>query len=83
MAAACERVIGIFDATKWQRSALLSFVPTDRVDAIVTDTGAPPELVRSWSARGVDVVAVEPDEGGRGAEQLGGLRPALASTRSA
>src|SRR5204863_1176670 len=83
MAAACERVIGIFDATKWQRSALLSFVPTDRVDAIVTDTGAPPELVRSWSARGVDVVAVEPDEGGRGAEQLRGLRPALASTRTA
>jgi DeoR/GlpR family transcriptional regulator of sugar metabolism len=83
MAAACERVVGIFDATKWQRSALLSFVPTDRVDAILTDTGAPPELVRSWSARGVDVVTVDPDEGGRGAEQVRALRPHLASTRSA
>src|SRR6059058_3942442 len=42
LAAACERVIGLFDGTKWQRSALLSFVAADRVDAIVTDTGAPP-----------------------------------------
>jgi DeoR/GlpR family transcriptional regulator of sugar metabolism len=83
MAAACERVVGIFDVTKWQRSALLSFVPADRVDAIITDTGAPPELVRSWSARGVDVVTVDPDEGGRGAEQVRALRPHLASTSSA
>ena len=41
LAKACERVFGIFDCTKWHRSALLSFVPADRVDAIVTDSGAP------------------------------------------
>ena len=29
MARACERVIGIFDATKWHRTALLSFVAAD------------------------------------------------------
>jgi DeoR/GlpR family transcriptional regulator of sugar metabolism len=62
MAAACEQVVGIFDRTKWPRTAFLSFVPTEHVDAIVTDEGAPPELVEAWRARGVEVVsaALEP-----------------------
>ena len=30
IADACERVIGIFDHTKWHRTALLSFVPAQR-----------------------------------------------------
>jgi DeoR/GlpR family transcriptional regulator of sugar metabolism len=55
MVAACEHVIGLFDASKWRRSALLSFVPAERVDAIVTDAEAPAELVESWRARGVAV----------------------------
>lgn len=59
MADACERVVGIFDGTKWRRSALLSFVAVDRVDAIVTDTGAPPDEVEAWRARGTDVVTVD------------------------
>jgi DeoR family transcriptional regulator, aga operon transcriptional repressor len=66
MVAACERVIGLFDATKWRRSALLSFVPAERVDAIVTDAGAPAELIASWRERGVDVYAAQPDAGQRG-----------------
>jgi DeoR/GlpR family transcriptional regulator of sugar metabolism len=56
MADACDRVIGIFDYTKWQRTALLSFVPTQRVDALVTDDGAPAELVQEWRDRNVEVV---------------------------
>jgi DeoR family transcriptional regulator of aga operon len=64
MAAACERVIGIFDRTKWNRTALLSFVPADRVDAIVTDDGAPPELVQAWREHGVEVVTAAPRPGG-------------------
>lgn len=59
MAAACDRVVGIFDGTKWHRSALLSFVPADGVDAIVTDATAPADEVEAWRARGTDVVAVE------------------------
>ena len=51
MADACERVVGVFDHTKWRRSALLTFVPTQRIDAIVTDAGAPPELVQEWRDR--------------------------------
>jgi DeoR/GlpR family transcriptional regulator of sugar metabolism len=59
IANACERVIGIFDGTKWHRSALLSFVPVDRVSAIVTDTSAPEADVAAWQARGVDVATVD------------------------
>ena len=59
MADACERVYGILDGTKWHRSALLSFVPVDRVSAIVTDTSAPEADVAAWQARGVDVATVD------------------------
>src|SRR5947209_13819852 len=41
MVEACERVVGILDHTKWRRTALLSFVQTEHVDAIVTDAAAP------------------------------------------
>jgi DeoR/GlpR family transcriptional regulator of sugar metabolism len=59
MADACDRVIGIFDGTKWHRSALLSFAPVERVAAIVTDSSAPSDEVRAWRARGVEVVTAE------------------------
>src|ERR687895_772224 len=62
MAAACERVVGIFDGTKWHRTALLSFVPAERVDAIVTDASAPAEEVEAWRARGTGVVAPEVEQ---------------------
>jgi hypothetical protein len=75
MVAACERVIGLFDKTKWQRSALLSFAPPDRVHAIVTDSGAPAELVAGWRARGVEVTTAEPDVGPEQPERMPGVRP--------
>jgi DeoR/GlpR family transcriptional regulator of sugar metabolism len=57
LAEACEHVVGVFDHTKWERSALLSFVPAQRVDTIVTDEFAPPELLRAWRDRKVEVIA--------------------------
>ena len=59
MADACERVVGIVDSTKWDRSALLTFVPTHQVDGIVTDAGAPADEVEAWQARGIDVVVAD------------------------
>lgn len=59
MADACERVIGIFDCTKWHKTALLSFVPADRVNAIVTDSSAPADEVAAWRAHGVEVITVD------------------------
>jgi DeoR/GlpR family transcriptional regulator of sugar metabolism len=69
MVAACERVIGLFDGSKWQRSALLSFVPAERVHAIVTDAGAPAELVAGWRERGVEVHAAQPAATGSSSER--------------
>lgn len=57
MADVCERVIGVFDHTKWSRTALLSFVPTQRIAAIVTDAGAPASLMQEWRDHEVEVVA--------------------------
>jgi DeoR/GlpR family transcriptional regulator of sugar metabolism len=60
MAEACEQVYGILDGTKWHRSALLSFLPVDALTGIVTDSGAPPEEVEKWRARGGEVVTATP-----------------------
>jgi DeoR/GlpR family transcriptional regulator of sugar metabolism len=59
MAEACEQVVGILDGTKWQRSALLTFVATDDVDAIVTDSSAPADQVEEWRARGKEIVTAD------------------------
>src|SRR5437764_24954 len=59
MADACEEVYGIFDGTKWHRSALLAFVPPNELTGIVTDSSAPADEVDAWRAAGVDVVAVD------------------------
>jgi DeoR/GlpR family transcriptional regulator of sugar metabolism len=60
MADACEQVFGIFDGTKWHRSALLAFVPVEELSGIVTDSSAPEAEVEAWRAAGVDVIAVDP-----------------------
>jgi DeoR/GlpR family transcriptional regulator of sugar metabolism len=81
MANVCERVIGIVDGTKWHRTALLPFVPTDQVDSIVTDTGAPAEEVEAWRALGVEIVCVEPAEGAQPAPSPGLRRLSAAYPR--
>jgi DeoR family transcriptional regulator of aga operon len=60
MADACEQVYGIFDGTKWHRSALLAFVQVEDLAGIVTDSSAPAAEVDAWRAAGVDVVTVDP-----------------------
>jgi DeoR/GlpR family transcriptional regulator of sugar metabolism len=60
MADACEQVYGIFDGTKWHRSALLAFVPVGELTGIVTDFTAPAEEVEAWRRAGVDVVVADP-----------------------
>jgi DeoR/GlpR family transcriptional regulator of sugar metabolism len=59
MAGACEQIYGILDGTKWHRSALLSFVPTENLTGIVTDSSAPADEVAAWRAAGVEVIAAE------------------------
>src|SRR5213592_932239 len=69
MVGACERVIGLFDATKLRRSALLSFVDAEQVDAIVTDSAAPSDVVEAWRARGVEVFTADPGSSSRAPER--------------
>jgi DeoR/GlpR family transcriptional regulator of sugar metabolism len=75
MADACERVVCIADGTKWQRSALLSFVPPDGVHGIVTDTSAPEDQIEAWRARGVEVAVAEVTDSVRAPMQLIDFRP--------
>jgi DeoR/GlpR family transcriptional regulator of sugar metabolism len=60
MADACEQVYGIFDGTKWHRSALLTFVAVDQLAGIITDSGAPGSEVEAWRAAGVNVITADP-----------------------
>jgi DeoR/GlpR family transcriptional regulator of sugar metabolism len=60
MADACEQVHGIFDGTKWHRSALLAFVRPEELTGIVTDSSAPALEVEQWREAGVNVVTVDP-----------------------
>jgi DeoR/GlpR family transcriptional regulator of sugar metabolism len=60
MADACEQVYGIFDGTKWHRSALLAFVQVDDLTGIITDSSAPAAEVEAWRAAGVNVITVDP-----------------------
>ena len=71
MANVCEQVIGIVDGTKWHRSALLPFVSTEQLHALVTDTSAPVAEVEAWRERGVEIARVEPAGGARPAEAPG------------
>jgi DeoR/GlpR family transcriptional regulator of sugar metabolism len=60
MADACEQVYGIFDGTKWHRSALLAFISVEELAGIITDSSAPTAEVEAWRAAGVNVVSVDP-----------------------
>jgi DeoR family transcriptional regulator of aga operon len=63
MADACEQVYGIFDGTKWHRSALLAFAAAEDLTGIVTDSSAPRDEVEAWRETGVEVVTVDPRPG--------------------
>jgi DeoR/GlpR family transcriptional regulator of sugar metabolism len=65
MADACEQVYGIFDGTKWHRSALLAFVAAEDLTGIVTDSSAPVDEVEAWREAGVEILTVDPSPGER------------------
>jgi DeoR family transcriptional regulator of aga operon len=55
LAATCDRVYGLFDSSKVGRFALHPFVATDRLTGLITDEGAPTDVMAEWSSRGVHV----------------------------
>jgi DeoR/GlpR family transcriptional regulator of sugar metabolism len=81
MVEACAHVVGVFDSTKWHRTALLSFAAREAVDAIVTDEEAPAEPVAAWRRAGVTVVAAPLARADEPAATLHPLRPTLPTAR--
>jgi DeoR family transcriptional regulator of aga operon len=56
MIRAAQRVIFCFDSTKLGRRSVSPLCDLDCIDTIVTDQGAPQELVTALRERGLDVV---------------------------
>ena len=56
MIVGAQKVIFCFDHTKFNRKSVLPLCGLDSVDAIVTDSGAPAELIQALRERGMEVV---------------------------
>jgi DeoR/GlpR family transcriptional regulator of sugar metabolism len=51
-----KQVIAIVDSSKWGRVGFASFASIDQLDCIITDEGAPPDMVAALQEAGVDVI---------------------------
>lgn len=54
----CRQVVAVIDATKWGRVGVVSFAQLGQIDRVITDAGAPEELVQQVQAVGVAVETV-------------------------
>jgi DeoR family transcriptional regulator of aga operon/DeoR family fructose operon transcriptional repressor len=55
MVLSAKDVIGVFDHTKWNRVAMATFCPTDRLRLVISDDRAPAQAVAAARELGVDV----------------------------
>ena len=62
MAAASETVIVVCDHTKFEQVCLMPIASIEDVDYLVTDSGAPPEMVEAIRARGTEVIVAPLDQ---------------------
>ncbi|MBW7883263.1 MAG: DeoR/GlpR transcriptional regulator [Caldilineaceae bacterium] len=58
LALMCRSVIAVLDATKWGRVGVASFAGMDRITTVITDAGAPAQLIDKVRALGIEVVVV-------------------------
>ncbi|HEY1167601.1 MAG TPA: DeoR/GlpR family DNA-binding transcription regulator [Candidatus Limnocylindrales bacterium] len=56
MAGRARRVVALADSSKLGRSGFTTIIPLSQVDLLITDVGAPPELVARIRAAGVEVI---------------------------
>lgn len=63
MVAACKEVIAVVDSSKWGQVATASFAPLEQVDRVITDSGAPQEMVEALQGYTVEVQIAEHREG--------------------
>lgn len=65
MIEAAQKVIFCFDHTKFGRKSVSPLCDLDCVDTIVTDSGAPAELVQALRARGLEVIVAAVEQTGQ------------------
>jgi DeoR/GlpR family transcriptional regulator of sugar metabolism len=51
-----KQVIAVVDSSKWGRVGFVSFASIDQVDYVITNKGAPPDMVAALQEAGVDVI---------------------------
>ncbi len=61
MVGAAREIVAIVDHTKWGRAASATFCRTDRINAVITDPAAPPEMVQMLRRRGIRVHLIGPE----------------------
>ena len=59
-----QKVIFCFDHTKFGRQSVLPLCGLECIDTIVTDSGAPAELVEQFRNKGIEVIIAPQDTGG-------------------
>jgi len=55
MVATAKDVVGVFDHTKWNRVAMATFCPTNRLSLVISDDRAPIDSVKAARDLGIDV----------------------------
>ena len=54
-----KKIVALIDSTKLGADSASSFIPADRIDYLVTDSGASPESVALCRAKGIEVLIAE------------------------
>lgn len=54
----CRQVVGVIDSRKWGKVATATFAPLNQVDYVISNTGAPEELVAQVRQGEVEVILV-------------------------
>ena len=55
LVAMCRQVVVVLDGTKWGREGVASYAALSDVDVIITDMGAPPDMVEAVKRLGIQV----------------------------
>ncbi|KAA3658510.1 MAG: DeoR/GlpR transcriptional regulator [Chloroflexi bacterium] len=55
----CIEVIAVVDGSKFGRTSLATIVPLSDVSRIVTDEGAPPQLINAFRRQGVEILVAK------------------------
>ena len=54
-----KKIVALIDSTKLGADSASSFIPADRIDYLVTDSGASPESVALCRAKGIEVLIAD------------------------